>query len=585
MTFEVLKNTTGRDHVTVVELDMPTCSLSYSNAPCTAALGITGDTECYNTFRTCQDQDNYTKTTKTFRFISQTSQTPQGVNIFPCIVSVSQVPTKINVNSISTRATVKIVMSDFPHHDRGVDPYVNNRNFDPSTKGTFWGKFKARHFFFTGRTIRLKQGFVNPDGFDTNFDSDFETREYVIESVDGVDSMGRLTITAKDLLTLANPEKAKAPVASTGKLSGSINDTNTTIQLDSVTGYPSGGGLVRIGDELITYATTSGNNLTGATRGTNNTVARDHDGDDGVQLCLEYTAVDIRDIVEDLLVTYAGIDSSFIDRTVWDAESALDLYDLTTIITEPTGVNQLIGELTQQSNSNLWWDDRQQEIRLKPITTPLSTDVVKVLNDENVIENSVKVIDDRKARRSRITLYFGIRDFTKNLDETSNYLRQSIDIDTQSETDDEYGVPSEMVIFSRWIPTDAVANDLTSRMLIRLKDTPKRINFSVDAKDSELATGDIIYFGGREIQTPTGENDIQLYIITEEKRSKVGDSSRYEAVQFNTGLSGVSPVAFLIADNSQVDFLSASQSEKDTYAFISDNDGKMSDNSDGYKIA
>jgi len=180
MTFEDLKKQAGRKHVDVVEIDMPTCSLTYGNSPCAAALGATGSTKCYNTYRTCQDTANYARTTTTYRFISNTSEVPQGVNILPCIVSVSQVPTRIDVDSISTRATVKVVFSDFPHHDRGVDPYVNDRNFDPSTQGTFWGKFKARHFFFVGRTIRLKHGFINPNGFDTSFDTDFETREYII---------------------------------------------------------------------------------------------------------------------------------------------------------------------------------------------------------------------------------------------------------------------------------------------------------------------------------------------------------------------------------------------------------------------
>jgi hypothetical protein len=443
-----------------------------------------------------------------------------------------------------------------------------------SQSRSFWGKFKARHFFFVGRTIRLKHGFINPNGFDTSFDTDFETREYIIESVDGVDSNGRVTLTAKDILTLANPEKAKAPIASEGKLDGDITNSDTSITLDDASGY-STSGIVRIGDELITYTGISTNTLTGCTRGTNNTAADEHSSGDGVQECLSYSAEDIRDIIEDLLVNYANVSSSYIDRTVWDAESALDLFNLTTIITEPTGVNDLLRELTRQSNSNLWWDDRQQQIRLKPITTPLASEVVKVLSDENVLENSVKIVDDRKARRSRVTVYYGIRDYTKDLDETSNYLKVAINIDATSESEDEYGVVADEQIYSRWIPTDAIANDLISRMLTRLKDTPKRVTFAVDAKDNEISTGDLVYFSSREVQTPTGLKDTQLYIVTEEKRSKVGDNTVYEAIQFNTGLSSVSPVAYLIADNAQVDYTSASDSEKSTYCFISNNSGQM----------
>ena len=584
MSFDTLKNTLGRNHVTVVEVDMPSCSLVYGSSPCTAAVGTTGSTKCYNTFKTCQDTPNYAASSTTYRFMTQNSQAPIGVNIFPCVVSVSSIPTKINVTSLSTRATVKVVMTDFPHHDRGVDPYVNDRNFDPSAQGTFWGKFKARNFFFVGRSIRIKNGYVDPNGFDTTFDTDFETREYIIESVDGVDSAGKVTFTAKDILTLSNTDIAKAPLASLGKLSIDINDTVTTIGLDTISGYPSSG-LIRIGDELITYASIGGSNLQGCVRGTNNTIASGHDADDDVQLCLQYTAENVRDIVDDLLVNYAAVSPTYIDRAVWDTELSLDLFNLTTIITEPTGVSELLKELTQQTNSNLWWDDRQQQIRLKPISTPLSTDVVRVFDDKNIIENTVKVKDDRKSRVSRITIYFGTFDFTKNLDEVTNYRNKTIDIDTSSESDNEYGQIKDKVIFSRWIPTDAIANDLTSRMLIRLKQTPKAITFQVDAKNGDVSTGDIIYFTSREIQTATGLPDTQLYIITEEKRIGSGEKTMYSASEFNTGLSGVSPVAVLIADNTQVDYLSASDSEKATYAFISDNAGLMSNGDAGYKIA
>lgn len=584
MSYDTLKGALGRDHITIVEVDMPSCSLVYGNSPCTASVGVTGSTKCYNTFRTCQDPSNFDAGVKTYRFMTQNSKAPVGVNMFPCIVSVSSIPTRIDVSSISTRATVKVVMSDFTHHDRGVDPYVADRDFNPEQQGTFWGKFKARNFFFVGRKIRIKNGFVNPNGFDTSFDADFETRHYVIESVDGVDSAGKVTFTAKDILTLSNGEKAKAPIASLGKLSGDITNAVTTIPLDTVAGYPSSG-LIRIGDELITYSGISSLNLTGCVRGTNNTLAEEHDTDDDVQLCLQYSAENVRDIIDDLLVNYASIDPAYIDRTIWDAETSLDLYNLSTIISEPTGVNELLAELTQQTNSNLWWDDRLQSIRLKPISTPLSTDVVKALNETNIIENSVKVKDDRKSRISRISIYYGMFDFTKNLDEVTNYQNKTVNIDIDSESDNEYGQVKDKVIYSRWIPSGAIANDLTSRMLIRLKDTPKEVTFEVDAVNSDISTGDIVYFSSREIQTPTGLIDTQLYIITEEQRIGYGEKSRYTASEFNTGLSGVSPVAFLIADNAQVDYLSSSDSEKETYGFISGNDGLMSNGDAGYKIA
>jgi len=61
----------------------------------------------------------------------------------------------------------------------------------------------------------------------------------------------------------------------TTTLNGAITDSDTTITLTSASGF-SASGTVRIGDELITYAGISTNDLTGCTRGTNSTTAAVH---------------------------------------------------------------------------------------------------------------------------------------------------------------------------------------------------------------------------------------------------------------------------------------------------------------------
>ena len=57
MTFAAETVKAGRQPVTVVELDLDTCSLAYGVSPCTAALA--SGLECYNTQATCQDTPNY----------------------------------------------------------------------------------------------------------------------------------------------------------------------------------------------------------------------------------------------------------------------------------------------------------------------------------------------------------------------------------------------------------------------------------------------------------------------------------------------------------------------------------------------
>lgn len=65
-------------------------------------------------------------------------------------------------------------------------------------------------------------------------------------------------------------------------LSASISDTDTTIPLTSGTDFPLNGGIIKIGNEIISYPTRSGNNLESAVRGAYGTTAASHSSGDGV---------------------------------------------------------------------------------------------------------------------------------------------------------------------------------------------------------------------------------------------------------------------------------------------------------------
>jgi len=63
--------------------------------------------------------------------------------------------------------------------------------------------------------------------------------------------------------------------ASANDLNGAITAIDTTITLTSTTGFPESG-RIKIEDEIITYASLSGSNLTGCVRGVNGTTAAAH---------------------------------------------------------------------------------------------------------------------------------------------------------------------------------------------------------------------------------------------------------------------------------------------------------------------
>jgi hypothetical protein len=65
------------------------------------------------------------------------------------------------------------------------------------------------------------------------------------------------------------------PTSVTTLLNGALNNSATTITVDSTTGFPASG-ILDIGTELITYTAKTGTDFTGCVRGTNGTTAASH---------------------------------------------------------------------------------------------------------------------------------------------------------------------------------------------------------------------------------------------------------------------------------------------------------------------
>lgn len=590
MTYNNLKVQIGRQPITVVEIDVDFCSRTYGSAPCTASIGATGAQKCYNTFGTCQDTANYDKTTKTYRFCTKTALLPVGTNIFPCINDVDVVPTEIDTKGLSKRAVITASFEDFPHHDRGVDPYVgestatSGRSDTPAMqRGTFWGKFGARNKFLVNRPLRVKRGYIDANGLNTDFSTDFNTELYFIERIDYDFNRGIVKITAKDVLKFADNKTAKAPKPSTGKLSAGINSSVTSLTLDSGSGAGySASGKVRIDDEIISYTSKSTDTLNGLTRGTDGSVAVSHDSDALVQQCLEYTAQSVEDVVEDLLVNYADVPSSYIDSATWATEATTFLsgYDYTTVLSEPTGVQDLIQEISNHSGVNIWWNPVEQEIKFKAIAQPLATTSIKSITDENILQGSLTIRSLEKERLSRVIVRFSPKTQVIDFDKQTDYSEGEVIIDTDAESANEFGAESTRLIKTRWLPTNAVVSDMASRLLNRLRNVPRQIKFRLDAKDSDLKTGDQLFYTGRHIVDENGEENPVKFLVTQSREVQEGSVWEFVAVEFGS-LSGI---AGLIGDNSLLDYTSESTANQQVYAFISDNSGLMSNGDNGYRI-
>jgi hypothetical protein len=577
MTWAAERIKLGRQPVTVFEIDLDFCANTYGTAPCTATYA----TKCFNTFSTCRDIPNFVKTTKTYRFSNLLLDAASGS--IPSLVSVTYAPTKIDpANGLGNRASVSIVLTDHTHSDVGIDPYLSTRTYNPLTQGTFWGRLLARNKYYLGRVVRIKSGYLTAAGaYDA---ANFTTGVYVIDKIDGPNSKGQITITAKDVLKLADDDKAQVPKPTLGLLTSSLASSGGgtfSITTGQGTNYAASG-TVLIDSELITY-TRSADVFTIVSRSTDGSTIAAHSVGSKVQDCVRYTATLAYNIVYDILVNKVGVPSAFIDKTAWDAEAATWMTDtsFSSVLSKPTGATTLITDLAQQGTFYIWWDERSQLIQLKAIR-PETYANIKTLDDTSgVIADSAVVTMLPQDRLSQVWVYYGLTDQTKSATDPANFSVLKVQADLGAEGSLQYGQQAIAQYFSRWMPAGNPnpAALVTSRALLKYRDTPRQIKVTVDAKDADIWTGNTVKFTSNAVQDATGApSSITMQVI---QAQEIIPGTTYELLLTDAYFSG--RYCYIMANGSP-DFPHATDVQVNNGGFISDNSGLMSDSSPGYKI-
>lgn len=527
-----------------VEIDQSLCANVYGVSPCAAILGTTGETKCYNTRASCQDPANYDGSDKlTLRFCANRGVIPDDYYYLPYLQSAQVSAAKINpgggnenMAALGTRATLSVSFSDHPHTDRLVDPYLEDRNFIAYERSTFWAKWRARNPYYMHRVIRHKSGFIDPITMLPD-PATLITRTFFITGFNGPDSDGNVNVKAQDLLTLAANEKATAPRASTGKLIAAIDETQTTLTLTpSGVGnseYPASGSI-RIDSEIMTF-TRTGDDLA-VVRGQNNTPQGSHELHATVQLCLIYTSQAPKDILEDLLVNFADIDPIYLDTAQWAVESNDFLPRLySAIISEPTGVTELISEMCEQMYFIAFWDEREALLKMRAVR-PAENESITDLNDEiNLIENSVTWSDRPDQLITQVWVYYAQRNPTDSTTDARNFGALDVIGDPSAESSDRNGLAKIKTIYSRWMQgvDGAAAIELGNKILDRYNEIPKEVNFSVDAKDRNLWLADFINLTNRNVVDFTGSiKSVPMQVVSAQE-SLQGTVYSYSAIEYS----------------------------------------------------
>jgi hypothetical protein len=541
----------NREPVQYVEIDVDYCTLTYGTGLCTAVLGTTGQRKCFNTYNTCQAKLAFDKTFKTLRFINNRSNLPKDLNGYPVLEErgVTAFTSTVNIaggdprmSAFGRRATVTVKLTDFVDDDIGFDKYVSQRisgaaqfsavGYKPVEFGTFFTRLKARWPSYAGRPIRVIDGFV--DGGVLTIE---QTRNFIITDMKGPDDKGNVTIEGKDILALADDKKALAPKPSRGKIAanltisglGPFNLTPTGIGAE----YPTSG-IATIGSEVVSY-TRSGDVVTLTGRGLRGTVASTKSIGDSFQEAIDIVAARVDDTIYNLLVNYAKVDPSFCpivsewepEITKWMSSVLLD-----TVITKPTGVAQLLGELADLGIS-IWWDDVNQKVKVLA-THPVTDEQIFPISDRNNIK-AITQEDRDEDRLTQVHFYTKQTDPTKDYKDKSNYNEINVVIDTDAESLNSFNDTRVREVFCRWLNNgaQAIIRAVSLRLLKRFNTPPVHYMITLDVQDKDINLSDVLELDSRIATDEAGLPITKLLQVFRREETRFGHEFKISAQAFN----------------------------------------------------
>lgn len=415
------------------------------------------------------------------------------VRTIPALVSLSIAPTVLAPGeSLGEREKVTVTLRDclYPFDGTALET------------GTLWGKIRARYPSLRGRTLIVRRGQVGQDF------SSMETRTYYVDSL-GYSGTETVTLTAKDPLKQLDGDRARAPFASTGRLSAGIDDNDTALLLEpagvGVAEYRAAGLATIGGNEIVEY-TRSGDSVTIVQRGLHNTAAVSHEADSAFQEVLEFNTgsgyeIDEADfnaaglfvpagrsfdgglpaeIVAYLMVAHAQVPPELIPLDEWYTETTGRTYSAP--IAQPESVQKLVNEMIQQAGLTVWYDSISAQVKLRSL---LSVSGVTPFTASRIMEGSFSSKDLEDKRASQVWCYWGMLNPLRKLDERDNFRGAQVNLaSTEYPGDfDEDANQSIRTLFGRWTHTQSNAEFVCRLMLARYADPPRQFSFAIYRAD------------------------------------------------------------------------------------------------------
>ena len=345
---------------------------------------------------------------------------------------------------------------------------------------------------------------------------------------------------------------------------------------------PGARGFVRIGSEIIEYTSRVGDVLSwpshAAYRGRFGSTVAEHDADESVQLCKAWIDASPADVLTDLLTTASSL-SGVIDTAGLETETLdwLSGARITTCLSEPLKVSDLLAELSQDLGLMLWWEPVSRRIKFV-VNVPRLQGATASYGADQIIQGSAEIERLDADRLTQTALYYDLRDATANVRDSPNFARAEVRVDGNAESAFEYGDQRSEVRRSRWMTAANVGHvrGVIARRLAAVRDAPVEISFDLDKLDQPVV-GALVDVSVAALTDAAGARRTVRSRVTE-----LSDQGTHYAVTARTTTFGTTRWAF-IAPAGQPDYAAASAAQR-AYAYISDTDGLMLNGDDGYRI-
>jgi hypothetical protein len=567
----------ARQSLTIVEIDVPVCSLTYGSGACTASLSSENPRKCFNMFKGCQDRNNFAETTLTLRFAKPQKGLPKGQTIFPLLDSVDTVPAEINLSGVDPqsyalgrRERIQIRLNDTAYNDTLLDPYHSERisgaaqfsgqGYDPLDYGTLLTRLPVRWPTFEGAAVRIREGVVGQDF------ADMPTRHCFISEWEGPGNGNQVTLVCEDIFQRVSKNSQQVPAQSVGQLVDDLDEEGTTFTLEpaGVGDDYDAAGRIRISQEILRY-TRVDDEFTIVERAVDGTEIGSHSTGDTAQLCIRYDNAPIDEVLIDL-TDRADIPATYYDTADWTLEAGRWMGGilLTRTLSKPTDVDEYYGELCQLG-CFLWWDSYEAKIKFRanrPLD--LGESATAITERNNLIVSSVDVAIGAAKRISQLFFVHGEIDPTDTTRGGENYRKVNTAL---PEDGDNHDKVASHTIYCPWFGQfgdDAAARIISQRLLNRYNAAPRIITGAVGIKDVDtVVPAALVTVESQRLLRDDGFPAVEPMQITSVERMETRIEFTAETYEFDGRFA-------FITDNARGDYSSSSTAEQEKGTYFSD---------------